>query len=209
MPLCARRGYDVQQLIDDIAEAVRAVDRCGTPFKQFRAGAGPYGEPQLVKLIAQHLEATHADRYSGIRTARVPDVLVPTQWALEFKIARPFGDNDKEAEHWSQNLLHPYAGNVSAISDALKLMDWNGGEKCGIIVVAYEHNPPRIDVSTLVSAFEMLCRELLKVPLGSRHVKVLEGCVHPVHQKATIFGWELVKSRGSTQADAGFPAPTP
>lgn len=43
----------------------------------------------------------------------MPDVLVPNRWALEFKIVRPFGDNGIEAERWSQNLLHPYPGNVS------------------------------------------------------------------------------------------------
>src|SRR5438067_12537524 len=137
----------MQQLIDDIAGAVLAVDRCGIPFKQFQPGVGPYGEPQLTKLIAQHLGERHGDRYPGIKTQRVPDVLVPKQWALEFKIVRPFGDNGIEAEHWSQNLLHPYSGNVSAISDAFKLMRHEGEETRGIIVIAYEHEPPKIDVS--------------------------------------------------------------
>src|SRR4051794_21757776 len=90
----------MQQLIDDIAGAVRAIDRCGIPFKQFQPGAGPYGEPQLTKLIAQHLAQSQKDRYPGIKTQRVPDVLVPKLWALEFKIVRPFGDNGIEAEHW-------------------------------------------------------------------------------------------------------------
>jgi hypothetical protein len=92
----------MQRLVDDIADVVRTVDRCGTPFKQFRPGVGPYGEPQLTKLIAQHLGDRNADRYPGIKTCRVPDVLVPGRWALEFKIVRPFGDNGIEAEHWSQ-----------------------------------------------------------------------------------------------------------
>ena len=146
----------MQELLDDIAGAVRAVDRCGTPFKQFQPGVGPYGEPQLTRLIAHHLAERHPDRYPGIKTQRVPDVLVPKLWALEFKIVRPFGDNGIEAEHWSQNLLHPYPGNVSAISDAFKLMRHEGDENRAIVVIGYEHEPPRIDVSVLVSAFEIL-----------------------------------------------------
>ena len=67
----------MQQLIDDIAGAVLAVDRCGIPFKQFQPGVGPYGEPQLTKLNAQHLGERHGDRYLGIKTQRVPDILVP------------------------------------------------------------------------------------------------------------------------------------
>jgi hypothetical protein len=181
----------MQKLIDDIAEAVRFVDRCGTPFKQFQPGVGPYGEPQLTKLIAQRLSTDKPDQYPGIKTCRVPDVMIPDQWALEFKIVRPFGDNGIEAEHWSQNLLHPYPGNVSAIADAMKLMQYGGNERKGIVAIAYEHDPPIVDVGILISAFEIISRDLLKLPLGSRYVQMVTQCVHPVHQKATIFGWEL------------------
>lgn len=181
----------MQLLIDDIAIAVRAVDRCGVPFKQFQLGAGHYGEPQLTKLIAKQLAEGYGDRYAGIRTQRVPDVLVPNRWAMEFKIVRPFGDNGVEAEHWSQNLLHPYPGNVSAISDAFKLMHHKGNETRAIIVISYEHEAPKIDISVLVSAFELLCRQLLKLPLGERHTSVVRECVHPVHQTATVYGWPL------------------
>jgi hypothetical protein len=77
----------------------------------------------------------------------------------------------------------------------LKLLRHKGGEIPAIIAIAYEHEPPKIDVSTLVSAFEILCRQLLKLPIGDRHVCVIDGCVHPVHQRATIYGWQLVGRR--------------
>ena len=179
----------MQRIVDDIADAIRAVDRCGVPFKNFQLGVGPYGEPQLTKLVVEHLKRT--GRYPSIRTCRVPDVLVPQRWALEFKIVRPFGDNGIEAEHWSQNLLHPYPGNVSAIGDAYKLLQRDGEERRGIVVIAYEHQPPRIDVATLVEAFEIICRSLLKLPLGNRRTSVVNDCVHPVHQTATVMGWQI------------------
>jgi hypothetical protein len=181
----------MRHLVQDIANAVRAIDASGVPFKEFRPGAGPYGEPQLVKLIAHRLLSDMPDRYVGIKTCRVPDVLVPSRWAIEFKLARPFGDNGKEAEHWSQNLLHPYPGNVSAIGDAMKLLRHEGPERRAVIVIAYEHEPPQIDVSLLVSAFETISRQLLKLPLGERNSSVVTNCVHPVHQRATVYGWEL------------------
>jgi hypothetical protein len=183
----------MQRLIDDIASAIRAVDCSGVPFKKFQPGVGPYGEPQLTKLIAQYLAENHRQRYPGIRTQRVPDILIPNQWALEFKIVRPFGDNGIEAEHWSQNLLHPYPGNVSAISDAFKLLAHQGEENRGIIVISYEHEPPKIDVSVLVSSFELLCRQQLNLPLSTKHVSVVRNCVHPVHQRATVYGWRLLE----------------
>ena len=181
----------MQELVDDIGAAIRAINSCGVPLKQFQCGVGPYGEPQLTKLIARHLSDARPDRYPRIRTCRVPDVLVPERWALEFKIVRPFGDNGVEAEHWSQNLLHPYPGNISAIGDTYKLLRHEGSEKRGIIAIGYEHKPPKIDVSILVSGFEILCRQLLKLPLGDRHTCVIDGCVHPVHQCTTIYGWRL------------------
>src|SRR5258708_2020026 len=107
-------------VVSDIADAVVALDATRVPFKAFQPGAGPYGEPQLVGRIAAHLNSLPA--YSGLaKTKRTPDLLLKGSWSLEIKIARPFGDNGREAEDWSVNLLHPYPGNVSAIGDALKL----------------------------------------------------------------------------------------
>jgi hypothetical protein len=181
----------MQQLVDDIGDALRSIDCNGVPFKNFKPGVGPYGEPQMTKLVAKYL-ANITGRYPGAKTCRIPDLLVPDLWALEFKIVRPFGDNGIEAEHWSQNLLHPYPGNVSAISDVYKLVGREGPERRGVIVVTYEQEPPQIDVSLLVSAFELLCRQLLKLPLGERHVRVVDNCVHPVHRRATVYGWQLI-----------------
>ncbi len=180
----------MQQLVDDIAAAIHAVDCGGTAFKQFQPGVGPFVEPQLTKLIAAHL-ANCSGRYPGVKTCRIPNLLVPNLWALEFKIVRPYGDNGVEAEHWSQNILHRYPRNVSAIADVYKLMQRDGPENRGVIVITYEHEPPKIDVSILVSAFELLCRELLKLPLGKRHMHIIENCVHPVHQRATVYAWPL------------------
>jgi hypothetical protein len=191
----------MQQLVDDIAEAVKYIDRSGVPFKSFLPGVGPYGEPQLVKLITKRLSEEHGNRYKGARTCRTPDVLIPGRWALEFKIVRPFGDNGIEAEHWSQNLLHPYRGNVSAIGDAIKLAEYDGAEQRGIIVICYEHESPRIQLSVLLSAFELITRQLLALPLSERYSASVLDCIHPVHQRATIYGWPLGSMGGQPPSD--------
>lgn len=179
----------MQALIDDIRDALISIDRSGVAFKTFQPGVGPYGEPQLVKLVANYLRDKR--QYLGAKTCRTPDLIVPGEWALEFKIVRPFGDNGVEAEHWSQNLLHPYPGNVSAIGDALKLLAYQGPEKKGLVVVCYEHRQPKIDLSILVSAFELISRNLLSIPLGERISSAASDCVHPVHQRTTVHGWLL------------------
>jgi hypothetical protein len=83
---------------------------------------------------------------------------------------------------------------VSAIGDALKLVRHEGEERRAVIVIAYEHEPPQIDVSLLVAAFELLCRQLLNLQLGARHTSIVTNCVHPVHQRATAYGWQLTAS---------------
>jgi len=62
---------------------------------------------------------------------------------MEFKIVRPYGDNDREAEDWSVNLLHPYPGNVSTIADCWKLQSLECAERKAVVVVGYEHTPPK------------------------------------------------------------------
>src|SRR5688500_2689769 len=134
---------ELERIVGDVADGLVALDRCGVPFKGFQCGAGPYGEPQLVGRVARYLN-TMADYSARAVTKRIPDLRRPGLWALEFKIARPFGDNGHEAEDWSVNLLHPYEGNVSAIGDALKLSRLPGPERRAVIVVGYEHTPPQI-----------------------------------------------------------------
>jgi hypothetical protein len=182
---------DLRQLVTDIADACVAVDRSGVPFKNFQPGVGPYGEPQLVKLISNHLNGL--PQYGGTaRTKRTPDLLIPGQWALEFKIARPFGDNGAEAENWSVNLLHPYPGNVSVIGDCFKLLGHEGPEQREVVVIGYEHEPPRIDLSPLFAAFEAVARGVMGFKLGMRVEELRTGLVHPVHQRLRVVAWDVL-----------------
>ncbi len=104
---------ELKEIVSDVANALVNIDRSGLAFRGFQKGVGPHGEPQLVKLIATALN--HLNKYGNrVRTKRTPDLLIPSEWAIEFKITRPFGDNGKEAENWSVNLLHPYPGNLSS-----------------------------------------------------------------------------------------------
>ena len=111
---------------------------------------------------------------------------------MEFKIARPFGDNGKEAENWSVNLLHPYEGNVSVIGDCMKLQRLNGPELKAVVVVGYEHTPPRIPLSPLFDAFACVATQVLNLKLGQRVEVLKSGLRHPVHQQVTVVAWEVL-----------------
>ena len=87
-------------------------------------------------------------------------------WEMGVKIVRPFGDNGHEAENWSVNLLHPYAGNVSLIGDAMKLSRLNGYRSKGLFVIGYEHDPPKIQLDLLLFSFELIAKTVMGIPLG-------------------------------------------
>ena len=181
----------MHEIVEEFAEALKVIDDSRAPFKNFQPGVGPYWEPQVTRKSLIYLIDEYPKKYKGAKTKRTPDVLIPNRWALEFKIVRPFGDNGKEAEHWSQNLLHPYAGNVSSIGDVMSLMKLDIKERKGIVVFTYEHNPPIIDLSLMIDCFEHLAIQVLGLPLGSRQVAVLESLIHPIHQQAKVYGWEV------------------
>ena len=182
---------ELEHVVGDVAAALVAVDGCGVPFKEVQPGVGPYGEPQLLGAVAKHLNALPA--YGGAaQTKRTPDLLIPGRWALEFKVARPFGDNGNEAEDWSVNLLHPYAGNVSLVGDCLKLQKLDGTERKAAVVVGYEHTPPRICLAPLLEAFELVATKVAGIRLGSRIQVARSGLCHPVHQQLLVAAWEVL-----------------
>lgn len=116
---------------------------------------------------------------------------VQHDWALEFKIVRPFGDNGREAENWSVNLLHPYAGNVSLIGDAIKLSKLDGYPHRGLIVIGYEHNPPKISLDPLLASYELIASRVMNIQLSDRIEEKRDQLVHPEHQVLRCIGWEL------------------
>ena len=180
---------DVVKIIADI---LKDFDSQRPVHKTFRPGIGPFGEPQLVREIAHRLTC------KGIqaKTQRTPDLVIQDGqdvFAIEFKIVRPFGDNGKEAENWSVNMLHPYPGNVSLLADALKLIGLNNGfNRKGLFMIGYEHNPARISLDPLIFSFDLIAREVMRIPLGQRVEEKRDGLVHPEHQVLRCAGWELI-----------------
>lgn len=184
-------AIELSQIVTDVSNCLYTIDASGTCFKEFKPGVGPYGEPQLVKLIAEGLN--HLPNYAGRAiTKRTPDLLIRGDWAIEVKIARPFGDNGKEAENWSVNLLHPYKGNVSAISDCYKLLEYSGTERKAVLVVGYEHNPPQIKLGPLFRAFEVVAKEVCSICLSQRFEICRPQLLHPVHQMFRVAAWEVL-----------------
>jgi hypothetical protein len=185
----------LRNIVDDFAEALSAVDKLGLQNKNYLAGIGPFGEVAAVKEALKYLKVKYPSHYQTAVTKRCPDVLIPNEWALEFKIARPFGNDAKLAEHWSENILHPYEGNVSSLGDCLKLIRSGLKERKAVIVFAYEHTPPQIDMDVVFRSFEMITKEILGVSLGDRHTAEFTGLIHPMHRQGKVIGWEVLGAR--------------
>jgi hypothetical protein len=176
-----------KEIVNIIADILKEFDSESPVHKAFRPGIGPFGEPQILREIATRLSRQGINS----RTKRTPDLDVRQEWAIEFKIVRPFGDNGREAENWSVNLLHPYPGNVSLLGDCIKLSTLNGYRYKGLFVIGYEHDPPKIPLGPLLSSFELIAREIMSIPLGSRVEERRDALVHPEHQVLCCVDWEL------------------
>lgn len=195
-------SYSLDRLVSDLAAAFLAIDQSKpigkSQTREYRAGIGPLREAEAVRHAIKYLKNQNNSVYQNASPCRYPnskascDLLIPGEWALEFKLVRPFGDNGKEAEHWSENILHPYPGNVSSIGDCLKLAQCGFGERKAVIVFGYEHIPPQITIESAVRAFELLAKELHGLKLTQRAFSSFGPLVHPIHQQGQVFGWEVL-----------------
>jgi hypothetical protein len=183
---------ELHTVIASVADALASIDASRVPFRAFQPGVGPYGEPQLVREVSRLLNLQPS--FQGITlTKRTPDLLVSGHWGLEFKIVRPYGDNGQQAENWSVNMLHPYSGNASALGDCLKLLSLDIPERKAVVVVGYEHDPPQISLKPLIESFELIASQVLRIQLGQRVAEIRKPLVHTVHQRVTVFAWEVVR----------------
>ena len=158
-------------------------------------GVGPYGEADAIRRALEQMREVNPQLFGKVRTKRLPDILIPGQWALEAKIIRPFGDNGLPAEHWSENILHPYPGNTSSLGDCLKLLDSGLPERKGILVFGYEHTEARVSLDPAIRSFELLATGIMRIRLSRRIERRIEGLCHPVHQVLRVFGWEVLGRR--------------
>ncbi len=192
----------LDKIVHDFAAAFKAVDTTApqgsSKSRIYQPGIGPLPEADAITRALAHLRQVDPITYGSASPQPYPakrqacDLVIPGHWALEFKLLRPYGDNGVEAEHWSENVLHPYPGNTSSISDCLKLIQSGFKERKGIIVFGYEHTPPLIDLTIAINAFEVIARQVVGIYLSNRIVAELNGLIHPYHQQGKVFGWELL-----------------
>ena len=191
----------LEKLVVDFADGLQLADAkspaCTTRKASYKPGIGPFPEAVAITLAFQELQSNGHSlydnasprTYAGSRTKC--DLVIPSEWAVEFKLIRPFGDNGKPAENWIENVLYPYPGNVSALGDCLKLANSDFRECKAVIVFGYEHIPAEIELETAVKCFEQLARNVLEIALGPRAQTERGPLKHPFHQRVRVYGWEV------------------
>ncbi len=193
----------LSELANDFADALYAVD-AGRPqgrsrTRVYQHGVGPLSESEATESALKYLrQGSRSTTYAMAAECPYPnsrqicDVVIPGEWAIEVKLARPYGDNGREAEHWSENLLHPYPGTTSAIGDCIKLVESSFKERRAVLVFGYEHTPPRLPLEPAVMAFEVIASGVASLHLSHRAAAFRTGLIHPVHQQLAVFGWEVL-----------------
>jgi len=132
-----------------------------------------------------------------------PHLVIPEEWAIEFKLLRPFGDNGAQPEHWSKNAPPPYPGNVSSIGDSFKLIESGFPERKAIVIFGYEHSPPLIDTTVAIESFEAIAKQVVGIELAARQAAEFGPLIHPVHQQGKVFGWQALGLIASPIRDLG------
>jgi hypothetical protein len=66
-----KQSMELEEVVTDIARGLFALDAAGSRFREFRPGAGPFGEPQLVKHLAAYLNTLRTYR-EPVQTERFP-----------------------------------------------------------------------------------------------------------------------------------------
>lgn len=163
----------------------------------FQPSIGPHTEKATVDLVL----AAIADGQSPAIEREVPYPRLPRQrcdivvagnpgWAIEVKMLRFRGDNNKSNDNMLLHLLSPYAKHRSAVTDCVKLRESGFAERKAVLIFGYDDDDtPLIDA---IDAFETLANQ--RVPLGRRHEASFDGLIHPVHAAGRVYSWELLSS---------------
>ena len=195
--------FDISQIVQDFATAFKAIDTAApqgqSKTRTYRPGIGPLTEDVAVKSALDFLKLDKPESYGDASTSSLYpytrlrcDLVLPSRWAIEFKLIRPYGDNGMEAEHWSENVLHPYLGTTSAIGDCMKLSSLEIAPRKGVIVFGYEHTPPQIALEPAIRAFEVIAKDVMQIRLSNRHTAEFKYLIHPIHQQGKVYGWEIL-----------------
>jgi hypothetical protein len=163
-----RASLPLADLVADFARAMQSVDATEPVQAPFRPGIGPLLEKRTVELVMAHLAEADPQRYAshqlevpyGDGTRQKCDICLggpePWEWAIEAKMLRLLGDNEKRNDNMVAHILSPYPAHGSALTDCAKLLASQLGIHKAILIYGFDHRLWPMDPA--IEAFEVLVR---------------------------------------------------
>ena len=206
-------NINLQKFINDYAVGTKQVDTKIRPQnKNFHPGIGTFGEDAQVEMVMDYLSKNN-ELYQEYNL-QVPypsdnrkrlDLLLPDEWAIEFKWNSIYYDNGKDLgiESTCKTICYPFlkqnGASVSLIGDCIKLSNNGFKERKAVIFIYYEKDemPGDFDINILLDQFEnTLSRQNnYSFSLGERCYSVQTDLIHPIHQKLKLYGWEILSDK--------------
>lgn len=195
---------ELAEVVREFADALKRVDgkhpiavnsRTG---EHFQPGIGPHPEAAAIELIADELRSIDGFRRIAIA---VPYPESPRKkcdlcvlegdtdgWAIEIKLFRPMGDNGRPNDNMLMHILSPYAEHRSALTDCEKLRGSAIARRKAVVIFGFESMKSPLE--TGIAAFETLAAAQGRISV--RCESRVSHLVHPVHQEACVYGWEVL-----------------
>ena len=183
-----------------VVDAKRPVAHNARTKQPYQPGIGPHPEKLTTQLVTNefvaldktlHHNHVHLEYpYPGDRRAKCDFVIghyEHPEWAIEVKMLRMLGDNNKPNDNILMHILSPYPNHRSALTDCEKLANTPIADRQAVLIYAYDYD--NWPAEPALSAFEALAR--LRVHLGARVVHRTAKLIHPVHERAIVAGWEV------------------
>lgn len=198
-------SFSLQKVVQHFSAALKKADEKKPVEGSYDPGIGPHPEEEAIDLALEELKDCLPERYGDASPRPYPssgrecDLVIPGEWAIEVKLARPYRDNGDVSPYWVKKVLSPYPddypGSRSAVGDCIKLASSDFEERTALMVIGYEHDPPKIEVGTAVEALELITEEVQDVRLGPRQEVTAGNLVHDVFEQSTVYGWEIEPSQ--------------
>lgn len=201
-PCGKREGLLLDMFVADFARGRKAADALRLSVhggsRVYQAGTGPRREPDGRGGAHRGPDAATCPRKSASLLTQVRYPHSPQTcdeywngedgpWAIEVKMIRFRHDNGKLADLSIQDILSPFSGDHSALSDCLKLVRGGFPARTALVIYAFEDQERPVDC--LIEAFEYLAAHY--VVLGARDEVRMSNLIHPVHAAGRVFGWRV------------------
>jgi hypothetical protein len=190
----------LRNILENLAQGLLEFDLAEPIYRNYNPGVGPHPEVEQIRSAINRVNNPGNPLYGAITEAPYPntnaqcDLLIPEEYAIEFKLLRPLGDNGREnSTQWFSDVVCPLSGNRSAIGDCLKLINSGFAVRKAVVLIAYypATDEERFKINKTIDCFELIAREICDINLGNRIHVEFAPLVHTFHQVGELIGWEI------------------